>query len=357
MDVFSIQSDYTFAAYLRRHLLWQRYYIEGFKKNPYFNYKAHSNTILPLILYEHTRNLKLNQIIEKLLPRTGRVLGNRKWSIGAYTLTINKKIYRIIIDARDGKYIIETAYKWCDFYFKANMWKDLQDKEKVFPIIYTNGIMNSRRQNYLITLRKEPKTHDIVFINRIWMGNGKDKYAMPEHQVRLFETLASLDCKKDLRAVFSEELPRPIAREYQKRLDNIGVTWSYKFVPPALLWRRIARSKISLFRAGKFLCIPWRMNDFMAMGTAVVFDKAPYSQWPVPLEEGKHYVSCDCGLNEDESLPNEDCYENIRNRITSLLNEPEKIEAIRENNMAYFDNYATPEKVAQYILDTVRNNI
>ena len=70
-------------------------------------------------------------------------------------------------------------------------------------------------------------------------------------------------------------------------------------------------------------------------------DFAPQPQWPEPLGEGVNYA--DCRIWELG-------YANINPTIERLLSDEHLMSSMRENNARYFDDYATPNRVAEYIL-------
>ena len=86
-------------------------------------------------------------------------------------------------------------------------------------------------------------------------------------------------------------------------------------------------------------------------------DSAPFPQWPVPLRKGEHFASCDCGFTTDYKLPPRNCYANIKQVISGLLENEQDRDRFRKNSISYFDNYATPQKVAEYVIDVVMSRI
>ena len=177
------------------------------------------------------------------------------------------------------------ALDWCDIYFKANKWTGHVYPEKVVPVVNGNGFLRNRHLTRLRKMRHTPKPNDLLFISRVWGGI--------EHNVRLFEALAKLPCKKRLVAILVSD-PGCAAETAgaRKRLERVGVECTYDLIPIRKLWQLTAAAKIVVLRAGKYLCIPWRMIDLLCMGTCIVTDSEFYSNWPVPLEPGTHYVSC-----------------------------------------------------------------
>jgi len=50
-------------------------------------------------------------------------------------------------------------------------------------------------------------------------------------------------------------------------------------------------------------------------------------------------------------------YKNIKRVIEGLLNDEEAQYRYRKNCREYFDRYATPQKVAAYVIDTLKNKV
>lgn len=262
-----------------------------------------------------------------------------------YIIRKSKIKVKVVIEASDNHMVLdENALKWADVFFKANMWENVDYPSNVVPIANCNGRLDDNLLNQLVGMRNTNKTVDICFISRIWGGI--------EHNIRLFETLAKLDCSKDLLAIFPTKESKDRG---WKRLQDLGIECTENNIPMDVLWNRMSRSKINFFRSGVKLCIPWRMIDLLAMGSCVLFDDAPRPVWPQRLVEEKNYVDCQLDARLDstteEYLDSVD-YNKIVNKVEELLNSPERINAISRNNEAYYDKYASPVKVAEYIIDT-----
>lgn len=279
--------------------------------------------------------------------------------VGRYTVQYEGKETKVAIDAADGREVrSEDALAWADIYFKSNMWTDISYPDKVRAITTGDISLTPKHIEFLKSLRNRDEQYDLCFISRIWAGKRDDPLNMIIHQVRLFETLARLDCRKKLVAVIPNELTASGEwKEYIDRLEkNPAIEVCYRLKSLHELWTSCAVSKVVFFRAGKHLAMPGRMLEYLAMGSCVVFDAKPFSQWYSPLIEGENYVACDAGLKSDESLPLEDTYGEIASVIDELLSDPEKINKIKRSNAEYYDAYASPEKVARYVIDTVLNS-
>ncbi len=97
------------------------------------------------------------------------------------------------------------------------------------------------------------------------------------------------------------------------------------------------------------------MIDLLCMGTCMVTDSDFYPNWPEPLVSGMHYVSAEINRPVDTSSASRDEYKKIVATIMPLVNDEYEQQRLRENSAAYFDNYAAPEQVGEYILSQLMN--
>ncbi len=270
--------------------------------------------------------------------------------VGQYILRIpfQEKEIKIAIDAHDTHEIkSKSILDWSDIYFKSNKWESANYPEKVLPIINGNGTLSLLKIKILQFLRrKKRKKFDVVFISRVWGGR--------QHNIRLFEKISKVNCKKYLLAIFTKfDKKLPETKEYQLRLDKAGVPWTYNTIYQGRLWYYMASSRILVIRAGKHLCIPWRMLDQLCMGACFVYDSIPYPKWPHPLQPNINYVNLGIKREPDDIIPIEE-YQKIPEIITHLLKNDELQQIIRINNAKYFDEYASPIKVGEYIIEEIK---
>lgn len=293
--------------------------------------------------------LKLNNVTSKLLQKAFPFYNRHNSHVGQYVMSfksIGEEI-RFAIDAHDHHEIrSQEILNWSDIYFKSNKWREIKYPKKVLPIVNGNGILSQDNINTLKSLRdaKKKKEFDLVFISRIWGGR--------EHNVRLFEQLAKLDCRKYLLAIFTTGpyVNEEETKEFQLRIEKAGVPWTYETIPQYQLWDYLAKSRLVVLRAGKHLCIPWRMLDLLCMGACIVYDSDPYPEWPYPLRNHENYVSLGINRPADTSEAPMDEYKKIPEIINKTLKNRTHQEKIRKNNIWYFDNYASTIKVADYIV-------
>lgn len=288
---------------------------------------------------------------QRILGRMRRSSGIRFPAAGAeqcgryivHWKDVSHPAIRMIIDAHDSADAMDwPGLEWCDLYFKANLWPDREYPAKVHPVVNGNGELNESRIEHLRGLRSLEKKYDLVFVSRIWGGI--------EHNCRLFEALVGLPGKVKLLAVFptyggsyGEELNRA-----RIRLEKAGVPCTSESLSREELWRYLAASKVVLLRAGKHLCLPWRTLDLLAMGSAILLDAKPRPQWPVPLEENKHFACAGLSRPEDTGAAPQEEYSRIAQKIDHLLASGET-ENLSARAGCYFDQYASPRAVGEYM--------
>ena len=213
-----------------------------------------------------------------------------------------------------------------------------------------------RKIEDLKNYRDYPKQHDLIYWSRIWVAPGQQELnAGVEHNIRIFEALAKVDAKKNLLAVFPEDLSDEHLKICTERLDRAGVPWrkGWGDIDTKALWDAIASARINFLRPGNHLCISWRMMDLLCMGACVAVDGAPYAQWPVALRDGVNYVDCHATLLPEYELPEDDAYQAITEQVNALVKDHARTDAIARNNWLYFDQHASMEAIAAYIISVV----
>ncbi|MGD9210047.1 MAG: hypothetical protein PVI90_04695 [Desulfobacteraceae bacterium] len=337
---------------------YQSYYIQGFKELTQVDFNVspfHSKLCASLIDYKIKGAVKLWRFLNSI---TGKKQVNHRQHVGRYIFDLGSNRIKVAIDVADGNPIRDRrTYNWSDIYFKANKWESLDYPEKVFPLVNGNGTLTKTKLDQIKFFRNSEKKNDLVFMTIIYNSTSEKLfYNNIEHHIRLFETLAKLDCKKYLKAIIPPKYPQKEMTKYLHRLDRAKVQWSNSWDGMSSLsfWNHLAEAQIVFLRPGKHACISWRMIDLLCMGACIVYDGSPHPNWPVPLIAGQNFVDCGCGLGIDESLPPIEQYDRIRQVIEKMLTDPQKMKFIRRNNRNYFDNHASPLNVATYILNTVK---
>jgi hypothetical protein len=337
---------------------YQSYYIQGFKQITQIDFDIRPIYSKLCAVLDEGRIKGAHRVWELCNTLLNKSLTVESNHVGRYLFTIEGRRIKVAIDVSDGREIRDwQAYGWCHIYFKANKWTTLSYPPKVCPVVNGNGLLNHSKINHLKQLRSRTKEVDIIFMTVIYASSDKQYfYNNIEHHIRLFETLAKLNCSKILKAVIPQQYPMEEMKPYLDRLERIGVPWSYSWdgMPSHKFWDHLAKSRIVFLRPGKHGCISWRMIDLLSMGACVVYDGHPYPNWPVPLIAGRNFLECGCGLGMEESLPPMKAYDAMIPAIEHLLNCESKMTAIRKANADYFDRYANPVGVADYILQRVR---
>ncbi|HVN59802.1 MAG TPA: hypothetical protein VMT59_00970 [Gaiellaceae bacterium] len=326
-----------------RTLDYQRYYLLGLERTCRLRFAD-----LPAILrFIPGADAKVR--VARRLDGS-RLVGNARDSghVRRYLADDDGLTRRFAIDARDNRAVLDQeVLDWSEVYFKANRWPTEQYDPKVVPIVNGNGVLDWSRIAHLRNLRDRPKDIDVVFISRIWGGR--------EHNVRLFEELARLGARSDLHAILPHGADPEDDRAITARLERVGVKCNYETVPPDELWDRLSRARIVVFRSGMHLCIPWRMVDLLAMGACILFDARPLPQWPEPLEAGVHYA--EMGIERPPFSPPEPTeYAKVGPAVEALLADGARAAELRRNAAVYFDAHAAPERVGEYILETLRTH-
>jgi glycosyltransferase involved in cell wall biosynthesis len=271
--------------------------------------------------------------------------------VGSYRWHNRHDTVSFAIDAHDTKEIVSPKLlDSCDIYFKANKWRGQHYPEKVVPIVNGNGFLRKRHLRHLKKLRKTRKDNDLLFISRVWGG--------VEHNVRLFEALASLPCSKRLIAILVKGVASDQeTAEAKRRLQAAGVVCTSDLLTTKELWRATATSRVVMLRAGKHMCIPWRMIDLLCMGTCIATDAEFEPEWPEPLVAGVHYWSGGIARPGDTSSAQSGDYVTFREKIADLLKQQEVMVRIRKAAADYFDRYASPSKVGEYIMACINDKL
>jgi hypothetical protein len=341
---------------------YQRYYVMGLRSIPGLQFR-YGNPLDRLIGYARDRGWRgagQAWAYAAKLDRARRYV--RATHVGRYTLQFPQQSspLRVAIDTHDGREIRDPqAYEWSQVYFKVSRWPTLDYGPKVRPLVSGNGALDHARIARLIALRDQPRELDLVCIAKLWPSKPSEPtYWNPvEHLVRVFETLAKLKIRAHLRAIVPVTGGIPFPQRYLDRLLSAGVPVTSTNISVDELWRMTSTSRLAFLRPGKHLCVSWRMVDHLAMGAATVCDRAPYPQWPVPLQVGREFMECGCGIGSDESLPDSADYERIADTVMALLADPEKVTESRRAAAAYFDQHVAPAQVARYLLDTAEEFI
>jgi hypothetical protein len=360
--------EFRLLRSIRRANKIARVYLfpRGFAKKIKFVYRKHSAIKDIYNLYQEFYVLALEEMVRfHVLPdkeyfddaKHGKYpLSSEHYRvIGQYVVVLkNKRRIKVAIDSDDHPSIQnQKILDWADVYFKTNLWPDWNYPKKVHPIVTGNSMVNMDSVGFLRALRKRPKLYDFIFVSRIYAGPGTNV----EHNIRLFEELAKIPCQSKIRAIFmgfADDDPEMLS--HRKRLESAGVEATTEHFSFNDLMTMSAQSRLCVIRAGIHSCITWRLINMLCIGAAIVLDAKPFSSWPEPLREGQNFLSLGLRITPDcGPAPFED-YERIVSQMEKFLNDRTILQKIGENNARYFDDYAHPFRVAQYVLEKVKEH-
>jgi PAS domain S-box-containing protein len=340
---------------------YQRYYLRGLNQLDAVDFR-----------YEQRIDSMLGRVRElgvpgshwgwsKVVSRTRARRYPQATHVGRYTFEFpgSTRPLRVAIDSHDGRRIRDPeALEWAQLYFKVSYWPTLDYGPKVRPLICGNGALDAARIARLKGLRNPSKRDlDLTFVAKLWPSNPDDAtYWNPvEHLVRVFEQLGRLPIRTHLRAIIPWLAPgTTFPQHYLDRLHQAGVPVTREDISVDELWDVTSRAELAFLRPGKHLCVSWRMIDHLALGACTLCDNAAYPEWPVPLQQGREFQDCECGIGPDESLPDMAQYQRIGDQVMSLLADRERMAESRRAAAAYFDAHVAPAQLATHILEVAR---
>ncbi|MGI9106259.1 MAG: hypothetical protein ACR2G4_08435 [Pyrinomonadaceae bacterium] len=97
------------------------------------------------------------------------------------------------------------------------------------------------------------------------------------------------------------------------------------------------------------------MTGALAIGSCVVLDCAPLTEWPQPLLAGVNYLSLGAETGPEQALATEEQYASIPDKIGAWLANAETIAEIGRNNGAYFDRFLDPIQVGARIMQQIES--
>jgi hypothetical protein len=325
---------------LGRTAAYQRYYLLGLEETARVHWDGP-----PLVarLFPGV-DLKFRLVYNRERARVSLGRGSRgtEGFVGRYVVELDGASVRFAIDAHDARVVRdEGALAWSDLYFKSNRWAAVQYDTKVQPLVNGNGLLDRGRLELLRRLRGHDRQVDVAFISNVYGGRS--------HVVRMFEKLAALPIRADLLAIFDGADPDADARE-MARLRSAGVPVSTRQLSPPELWARLARAEIVLLRSGRHGCVSWRLIDLLCMGACILIDAPLHSPWPVQLRDGWELADCGIDRAPDDRAAPDDEYDKLSARVMDLLERPALLEQLRGGAARYFDDHASPARVAEYVL-------
>lgn len=254
------------------------------------------------------------------------------------------KTVRLAVDAQDsGELALPDAGSVFPVYAKTNYHADVVYPEFVFPECNGNPLILDKLAE-LTSARTQPAEYDVCCVVRVW--GGQDEEEGVEHNLRLLEAVNKANVRKYLLAYL---VTGDIDRQ-EARLRGQGIPTTRQPMPLRRLWQVSAASRVNVIRLGMHNCIPWRFMDMLAMGTCVVFDQPPQTVWPVPLEQGKHYLHLGLTTRGGRVCADDAKYAAAPELITGYARDKPAVDAIRSQATAYFDQHAHPVAVGQRLL-------
>jgi hypothetical protein len=257
------------------------------------------------------------------------------------------KTVRLAVDAQDsGELALPDAGSVFPLYAKTNYHADGVYPEFVIPECNGNPLILDKLPE-LTASRTQPAEYDVCCVVRVW--GGQDEEEGVEHNLRLLEAVNKANVRKYLLAYL---VTGDIDRQ-EARLRAQGIPTTRQPMPLQRLWQVSASSRINIIRLGMHNCVPWRYMDMLAMGTCVVFDQPPQTVWPVPLEEGKHYLHLGLLTPRGQARADDARYTAVPELLTQYVCHASLVDAIRSQTAAYFDQHAHPAAVGRRLLSKV----
>ena len=295
----------------------------------------------------------------------------------ALTLISKKSVKKIIIDYRDQSDVIEDALLWSDIYAKINVdastwqhpfskkiinippafaikiWNPMELlfhlcsnflKAKIFTCFNNNNIhLRPQRwiRNYLTLLKRETLQQyatqnqsgedNYVFFTSTWWPGQNSTNTNRYHYM--------LTCSQKPEINFEGGF---FVNKLKWGTDSI-----LDAIPQKLLYYKFLSNKIYTMNIKKSLfvfntpavhnCHGWKLSEFLCMGKAIISTPL-VNELPVPLEQDKHI----CFVNSEQD---------VENTVTLLLEDKDFRHHLERNARMYFDNYASPEKVIERIIE------
>jgi hypothetical protein len=268
--------------------------------------------------------------------------------VGQYLFRLTDgSVLNVCVDAEDSGSVASPALlDWCSLYFKTNYWPSFNYDPKVAPLCNGNPLLLGRISK-LRALRSVPSSYDVCFVVRL-RGGSYDEEKL-EHNIRFLEALARTPCSKYLLGyLVAGDIPAQ-----ERRLAAQGIPTTRVSMPLKQLWDVSSRSRLNILRLGMHACVPWRMMDMLAIGAAPLLDQLPFTLWPHPLEEEKHFFSLGAITPSSRAVAEDAFYRDVPEMVMSLLTTSERIDAMRGTTAGYFDEHVSPNAVGAHMCGAV----
>lgn len=347
----------------RWHDVYQRYYLDGLKiiaKNSNIPLAHEITGEFPAILrlLASAKNIDRIKFIHPLLKTLEKSLIRKDNSIsgvpnslvGEYVVELlNDKKVNFCIDAADTSELSSPNLSdWANVYFKTNFAIKNNYPKNVIPLINGSKFCSDNLA-LLKSMRGFKKEYDITAVLRVWGGtNSTDGI---EHNIRILEELNKIKSRKK---IIAGVIVAGDKKKIKKRLESQGILVLDKLMPLKKVWELGPKSTFSFQRLGMHYCMHWRYIESLASGTAVILDTPPKNIWPKPLLRGSHYESFELGVNLDSPLASDKEYSEIAPKLDNFLSKSNLSANLKIHSANYFDNYASPERTADYILSELQ---
>jgi len=294
----------------------------------------------------------------------------------AFVLIDKEAIRKVIVDYRDQNDVIEDAYLWSDIYAKINVDKSTRQHpfpeklvnippsfaikiwhlEELFFYLCNNFIkakiikhsndknIHLRPQrwirNYLSLLKRQTLQQYIIrtqtaednyvyFVSTLWPNQSNtnvNRYrfilACSQRQELNFEGGLFINKQGWGTTPIPDSIP-------QKLL-------TYKYLSNKTYIENIKKSLFAFNTPAVHNCHGWKLSEFLCMGKAIISTPL-VNDLPVPLEHGKNIYF----VNSEQD---------IEKAVAFLLEHKGFRQNLEKNAKTYYDNYVSPNKVIERII-------
>jgi len=290
----------------------------------------------------------------------------------------NGKSHNIAIDFHDPRGIDKTVLLWSDLYAKINFHSQIsmdllldnfggntsemeQHKHKIQSIppsfgIRVFGLFRTISHIFFILRKQSIKTNKKVILDNLRMYLKRQPiskyFHAPFRQDYIF-IMASIWHKSTAfvnlsRAFFIRACKANPKITFEGGLVDIGYECDYipdlnqlkagnKKIKLAQYIKKTQQSNFVFNTPSVEHCHGWKLGEYLCMGKAIV--STPLSNdLPYPLEHGKH-------IHFVEDNP-----ESIKQAVDFLVENPKYVKMLEKGALAYWKNYATPEKIIEMLV-------
>lgn len=279
---------------------------------------------------------------------------------------------RIIYDVGDGYNVpedMEIGLKECDFYFKRSFSPEKNARllpayvDKMYPLGFNyhvthpknplrepwwkarlKPLMGRAPDSYFVPEvfegRAQPITGSpkILFLTRLW-DDHEPGFSVEDNAERTYINHMRIRIIRVLREKYGDSFVGGLN-------DNeLSRAWAPDLIMPAEYTERKKYLKllhscdICIGSMGLFESIGWKTGEYVAAAKAIVNERFHYTVTG-DFAEGKHYLPFETA---------EECIDAVQ----QLVEDPEKLYAMKQANAAYYQAYLRPEMVVKNSLELV----